>query len=90
MLSRNKNLKILLKKFSQYKDTEWSKKKYIINRAYIKRYEALPDFLRVKPKDPFDYPLRTKEQIQKDLEKQPYIPHTESVSIFFLENEKES
>ena len=31
----------------------------------IEKYEALPDWMTYKPRDPFDYPLRSKESVRQ-------------------------
>lgn len=71
----NKIIKRVSRLFSQFEKTEMTlKRKKRTN--YIRKYEAIPDNLRIQPRDPFDYPLRVKEEVMKDLEIKPILPHT--------------
>ena len=69
-----KKIKILKKlinpNFSQYKD-EWIGKRKIKTKV-IEKYEAIPDFLNMKKKDPFDYRLRSIQEVKNDLKDEKF------------------
>ena len=65
-------------RFSQFRDFEWRKRGRSIKR-YNKKYDAQPDFLNIEKKDPFDYTLRSKEEVMKDF-KEKGMKYTVSYS----------
>ena len=72
MLKKNlKTLKtIITRQFSQYKD-EWVGSRKMKTKV-IEKYEAIPDFLNIKKKDPFEYKLRSIEEVKIDLKDDKY------------------
>ncbi len=68
----NKMPRVLRRRFSQFAETEWNKKAPLRNN-YIRKYEAIPEDLKIVKKDPFDYPLRTKEEVMKDFKDYPLV-----------------
>ena len=70
MLRTNRMLaKPLTRSFSQYRDAWTFHSKPTIK--HIAKYGALPPSLSVEPKDPFDYPLRSRLSVEEFLTNRP-------------------
>jgi len=55
--------------FSQYQNAWYAKSKP--KPKMIAKYEAIPHSLDIEPKDPFDYPLRSKQSVEEYLKDRP-------------------
>ena len=75
LLTHRALLKSVSRHFSQFENAFYAAPKP--RTKVIRKYEALPPTLEIEPKDPFDYPLRSKQSVEEFLKNRPKkIPYS--------------